>query len=328
MNESCLAPQGLVSTVLPPILILEFLLGLPGNTMALWIFCCRMKDWKPNTVYLLNLMLADFLLLAGLPLRIDNLLRGEDWVFGGALCRINLFMLAVNRSASIGFMTIVAVDRYFKVVHPHHHANRMKARGASLVAGAVWAGVVLVRIPLLANDLLWRHGNQTLCRSFSSNKELTPGMWLHYFMYLAEFFLPFLLLVFCTVRITCALHLRGLDRVPIVRRTVRAVRLIMVVFTICFLPGVATGLATLLIHKLRPQDCEAYLLAGQMFSLSVGFTYLNSSLDPLIYCFFSYKFRNILKQYLNSLGVFRWIGRTALPVTGENKARPSSHPTV
>ncbi|XP_064177128.1 hydroxycarboxylic acid receptor 2-like [Anguilla rostrata] len=307
-NRSCLAPQDMVATVLPPVMIVEFLLGLPGNVMALWIFCCHLQAWRSNTVYLVNLMMADFLLLAGLPLRIDTLLRGENWVFGDSLCRINLFILTVNRSASISFMTIVAVDRYFKVVHPHHPANRMTARQAGLVAGAVWAAVVLVRVPLLSNRLLWNHGNQTLCRSFSSGWALSAGMWLHYVMYLVEFFLPFLLLVFCATRIVCTLRLRGLDRGLQGRQVQRAVRvllLIVAVFTLCFLPGVAIYLTGLIVSWLWPQDCEAYLLLAQLFSLSLGFTYLNSALDPLIYCFSSSTYRDGLRTSINAVGFFR-----------------------
>lgn len=322
-NKSCQAPQVLVATVVPPVMIIEFLLGLPGNVMALWIFCCRLPAWKSNTVYLINLMVADFLLLAAMPLRIDTLLRGENWIFGDTLCCINLFLLAVNRSASISFMTILAVDRYFKVVHPHHQANRMTARQAGLLAGAVWAAVVLVRIPLLSNRLLWNNGNQSFCRSFASSWALLAGMWLHYVMYLAEFFLPFLLLVFCAARITCTLRLRGLDRAWQVRRAVQAVQVIVAVFTLCFLPGVATYLAALLIQWLRPQDCEVFLLAGELFSLSLGFTYLNSALDPLIYCFSSSTFRNSLSTSINAVGLFGLhIGRRDSTTSGRRESRP------
>ncbi|XP_061086386.1 hydroxycarboxylic acid receptor 2-like [Conger conger] len=324
-NKSCLAPQALVATVVPPVMIIEFLLGLPGNVMALWIFCCRLQAWRSNTVYLLNLMVADFLLLAAMPLRIDTLLRGENWIFGDTLCRIDLFLLTVNRSASISFLTIVAVDRYFKVVHPHHQANRMTAQQAGLLAGAVWAAVVLVRVPLLSNRLLWNHGNQSFCRSFSSSWALSAGMWLHYVMYLAEFFLPFLLLVFCAVRISCTLRLRGLVRARQVRRAVRVVLVIVAVFTLCFLPGVTTYLAALLIHWFQPQDCEAYLLAGELFSLSLGFTYLNSALDPVIYCFSSSTFRNGLSTSINAVGFFGFdLGHRDSTTSNRREDRPCS----
>ncbi|KAM9395104.1 hydroxycarboxylic acid receptor 2 [Salvelinus alpinus] len=299
----CLAPQDLVANILPPVLIIELLVGLPGNVMALWIFTCRLKTWRANTLFLFNLVLADFLLLICLPFRIDNLFRGEHWVFGEAWCRINLFMLAVNRSASIAFMTTVAFDRYFKVVHPHHLVNHMTSTQAGWVAGGIWAVVISLRLPLLTTDLLKQNGNMSLCRSFSSYTVTPLAIKIHNMVFVGEFFLPLLLLLFCSARIACILRERQLDKEQKVRRAIRVVGLIVAVFVLCFFPGIATGLSTVYIKEVRPRDCVSYNIAAQLFSLSIGFTYLNSALDPVIYCFSSSMFRNSLKSSINKLGL-------------------------
>ncbi|KAL7877517.1 hypothetical protein SRHO_G00041600 [Serrasalmus rhombeus] len=58
-----LSPQTLVASILPPVLIIQLLLGLPGNLIALWVFSRHLQSWKHNAVFLFNLDLADFLLL-------------------------------------------------------------------------------------------------------------------------------------------------------------------------------------------------------------------------------------------------------------------------
>ncbi|KAJ8248324.1 hypothetical protein GJAV_G00240800 [Gymnothorax javanicus] len=254
----CLSTQGLVSKVVPPVFIVEFVIGLPANVLALWIFCCRMRTWGSTAVFLLNLLIADFFLLASVPFRIDYFLRVEDWVFGDAWCRINLFALAVNRSASIAFMTIVAIDRYFKVVHPHHMVNQLTKAQAGMLSGLTWTVLLSLRLPLLANQLLHPDKllNTTLCRSFSSYGTLTAGLKLHYGLYFFEFFIPFLLLIFCSLRIVCFLRHRQLDRKQKVKRAMHVVLLIVAVFTICFLPGIASGLTALSIQKLRPKTAS------------------------------------------------------------------------
>ncbi|KAJ8014239.1 hypothetical protein DPEC_G00038190 [Dallia pectoralis] len=297
----CLSSQSLVASVLPPILILELLVGLPSNVVALWIFTCRLKTWRVNTLLLFNLVLADFLLLISLPFRIDNLFRGEHWVFGQAWCRINLFMLAVNRSASIAFMTCVAFDRYFKVVHPHHRVSHMTSGHTGWLAFGIWTIVIALRFPLLSTNLLKQDGNMSLCRSFSSYNKPPLAIKIHYTLYFVEFFLPLVLLLFCSVRIACILRQRQLDKELKVKRAIRVVGIIVAVFILCFSPGIATGLAVIII-RYSSTDCDAYNLAGQLFSLSIGFTYLNSALDPIIYCFSSSMFRNSLKSSINNLG--------------------------
>ena len=100
--------------IMPPVYTVNVILGLLGHIVALWIFCFKLKTWNPNHLFLFNLVFADFMALFRLPLRIDSLLRGH-WVFGDGLCRINLFLMFTNRSASIALMTVVAIYRYFKV---------------------------------------------------------------------------------------------------------------------------------------------------------------------------------------------------------------------
>lgn len=102
----------LEGVILPPVLTIDVILGLLGNIVALWIFCFKLKAWNPNNLFLFNLVIADFLALVSLPLRIDALLRGH-WVFGDGMCRI--LVMFSNCSASIALMTVVAIYHYFKV---------------------------------------------------------------------------------------------------------------------------------------------------------------------------------------------------------------------
>lgn len=318
-NSTCdAATQKLVPSFLPPLLIIELLLGLPGNLMALYIFCRRLQSWRPNILFLFNLIVADFLLLVSMPFRIDAYLRSESWVFGNAWCRINLFMLAVNRSASISFMTTVAVNRYFKVVHPHNKINFISSRQAGGIACFIWVIVILMRLPLLTNELLTQKDNTSYCRSFSGNNP-SLGIKLHYVIFIAEFFLPLLILLFCSIRISCKLQQRQLDKQKKVRQAIHTVLVIVAVFIFCFLPGVATGLIALYLKQRMNEYCNAYKLVSQMFVLSIGFTYMNSALDPVIYCFSSSIFRNVVKRSINQVGLVQFqLSRRVSTVTGSD----------
>ncbi|CAL1577161.1 unnamed protein product [Knipowitschia caucasica] len=279
------------------LMILEVVVGLPGNLLALWIFCFRMKIWKPHAVFLFNLMLSDLLLLACVPFRIDTHLRGDHWIYGDAFCRINLFMLAVNRSASIGFMTAVVVNRYFKVLYPLHCISLMPSRHAIRLSVLIWFLVMIFRIPLLTADLLHHKGNRSICRSFASYENPPLAISLHYVAYVAEFILPWLVLMFCSVRIVW--FLKKQEQIVQQRKfksAIRSVAAINVVFTLCFLPAIVTGLSSLAIKRFRPQDCEAFGRMALVFMVSIGLTYLNSSLDPVIYTFSSSMFRTALRN--------------------------------
>nr|XP_023676919.1 hydroxycarboxylic acid receptor 3-like [Paramormyrops kingsleyae] len=300
-SQACPASKALLVNVLPTFLSIEFLLGLPGTILALWIFCCRMSNSLPNTVFLLNMVMADFLLLTGLPFQIDYFRRCDSWMFGPSFCNITLFMMAVNRSASIAFMMTVAVNRYLKIVHPHHRINNITVCQARLISLVEWVVVVSLRLPLLTNLLSWEENNVTLCQSFGLT-DLSVGMKLHYGVHLLEFLLPFLVLLFCSFRIICVLRHRQMDKVKRVRRAMRAVQAIVAIFIFCFMPSFITGVAALILDR----KSEDFNLLSTLFRFSITFTYLNSALDPIIYCFSSPSFHNALKMSFNSLGLVQF----------------------
>ncbi|MFT7805981.1 hydroxycarboxylic acid receptor 2-like [Arapaima gigas] len=276
---------------------------LRGNVLALWIFYFHLKVSRPNTVYLLNLVMADFLLLIGLPFQIDTY-RRNTWIFGRALCHINLFMLAVNRSASIAFMTIIAVDRYFKVVHPHHRINQLTVQHARLIVGGAWTLLVSLRLPLLVSPVYEERDNISQCYSFGHTGRLPLGIRLHYIVYVGEFFLPLLLMMFCSIRIICILHNRLMtQKKKKVQRAIRVVMVVMGIFFICFSPGIISGLIALWFQTYRPHDCASKQLCSELFRFFIGFTYMNSAMDPAIYCFSSSSFRNVLKSTFSRVGL-------------------------
>lgn len=308
----CPSTQNIGTVFLLIVMIIEVIVGLPGIILACWIFCFRMKFWKPHTLFLFNLVLADFLLLISVPFRIDSDLRGNYWVFGQIWCRINLFVLTVSRSASISFMTAVALDRYFKVVHPHHCVSRMTLTQAGWLAGLTWTVLIGLRIPLLTTNLLYQNGNVSLCRSFNSYEVIPLPLKVHYVAFTVEFFLPWILLLFCSARIACHLHQRRMGRQKRVRRAVRSVVAISLVFSICFIPSISTGLGAVYIKYFHPKDCTSYNLITWLFSTCISFTYLNSALDPVIYSYSSSMFHDALKSFISRLGFVKKDVRPAI----------------
>ncbi|XP_041818558.1 hydroxycarboxylic acid receptor 2-like [Chelmon rostratus] len=287
----------LEGVILPPVLTIDVIMGLLGNIVALWIFCFKLKSWNPNNLFLFNLVIADFLALVSLPLRIDALLRGH-WVFGDGLCRINLFLMFSNRTASIALMTVVAIYRYFKVVHPHHRFNRMTKRQAGFVSVFVWLLVISPRVPMLAYNHIKGSGNKTQCFFFTSYKEASRAIvilvGMHRILTVLEFIIPLAMLLFCSVRISRFLKERQMGKPDKVRKAMRVCAAIVAVFTVCFLPTTVTTIGVWVIRSYRPWDCASFYTFTQLNIVSLGLNFLNSALDPIIYVFSSSMFRKAL----------------------------------
>ncbi|KAF6714469.1 Hydroxycarboxylic acid receptor 2 [Oryzias melastigma] len=295
-NQTCSKSQ-VANSFLQFVMILDLVVGLPGTIIALWIFC-KIKKWKPHIIFLFNLVLADFLLLASVPFRIDAHIQGGSWRFGSFWCRVNLYMLSVNRSASIAFLTTVALNRYVKVVYPRHCISELSSVAASRISALIWVVVIAFRIPLLTTNLFHESAKVNVCRSFDNYKVIPKPLYVHYVLYIFEFVLPWLVLLFCSIRITCSLQRQRIGSQEILRKAIRAVMVITTVFTLCFMPGVVTGLGSVYINMYSNEDCK-HTSWNQAFMIGIGFTYLHSALDPVIYFFSSSTFTQTFKNSVN-----------------------------
>ncbi|XP_037367438.1 hydroxycarboxylic acid receptor 2 [Talpa occidentalis] len=290
-TNCCVFRHNRLPQVLPPLLGLEFVFGLLGNGLALWIFCFHLKSWKSSRIFLLNLAVADFLLIICLPFLMDNYVRKWDWKFGDVPCRAMLFMVAMNRQGSVIFLTVVAVDRYFRVVHPHHAVNKISNRTAVIISCLLWVVTIALTSHILISNKLFHADAEgfNLCSSFTICNDFK---W-HDALFLLEFFLPLGIILYCTTRIIWTLRQRQMDRHAKIKRAICFIVVVAIVFVLCFLPSVAVRIYELwLLHTRGMQTCAGYSSVDLAFFITLSFTYMNSMLDPLVYYFSSPSFPN------------------------------------
>ncbi|KAG7476599.1 hypothetical protein MATL_G00084690 [Megalops atlanticus] len=293
----CAFDSPILDQVLPPILVLEFMFGLMGNFVALWMFIFYMDTWKPNSVYLTHLAVADSVVLFCLPFRADYYRRGKNWIYGDVLCRILLFLLAANRAAGIFFLTAVAVDRYLKIVHPLNKINRMGLKYALWVSFGLWCLIVAMTAYLLSEEHFFYNNNRTQCESFNICMGFNPLSTWHNTFYVIQFFVPVGIVTFCTVRITWQLKSKTVDSQGKIKRAVQFVLAVALVFIICFFPSSISRIAVWIL-KYWYNECAYFREANLAFYTSVCFTYFNSVLNPLVYYFSSPAFSGTFQKVL------------------------------
>ncbi|XP_040275598.1 hydroxycarboxylic acid receptor 2-like [Bufo bufo] len=285
----CLFQEPILFYLLPPILILIIVLGSIFNFIALWAFCFHIKSWKASTVYLFNLSMADFLLIIILPFRTDYYLKQEHWIYGDVPCRVMLFMLAMNRAGSIFFLTLVGLDRYFRVVHPHNNINSLSTKTAALISCGVWFTTIAMTALILTEDHLQEDpSSNKKCKSFMVCP--AASCW-HDLIFILQFFLPLCIILFCSYSIIWRLRQRNLDRDSKIRKSVKCIISVGIVFIICFLPSVSTRIEILrLLASPQMNDCSIYRTVDTAFYITVCLTYMNSMCNPLVYFFSSPSF--------------------------------------
>ncbi|XP_075684980.1 hydroxycarboxylic acid receptor 2-like [Rhinoderma darwinii] len=281
-NTCCFFEDPILGNTLPTLLIIIFVLGAIFNGTALWAFFFRVKSWKASTVYLFNLSVADFFLIICLPFRIDYYLKQKTWIYGDIPCRVMLFMLAMNRAGSIFSLTLIGLDRYFKVVHPHHIVNSISIRTAIFAACSVWLIAISVTVFLLTKD---HTGGNIFRNAYCDSFIVCPAdSYWHDLLFIIEFFLPSCIVLFCSYSIIWRLRQRNMDKDSKVKRAVKCIILVGVVFFICFLPSVSSRIEILRLQE-SPQhnNCSIYKSVETVFFITMCFTYMNSMCNPLLY---------------------------------------------
>ncbi|KAF5883221.1 hydroxycarboxylic acid receptor 2-like, partial [Clarias magur] len=228
---------------MPPVLILQFTFGLTGNVMALSMFIFHVESWKPNSIYLANLAMADLVEVIGLIFRADYFIRGQNWIFGDIPCRMLVFVVSANRAAGIFFLTAVAVDSYMKIVHPLHRLNRMNLSYSVWVSAGLWAMVLAFTGQLLGSTHSFNVSNYTQCESFIICLSVSPlSIWQNAF-YVIQFCVPGSIIIFCTVCITWQLKTKTVDSTGKIKRAVQFIVIVAIVFLTCFFPSTAIRVA-------------------------------------------------------------------------------------
>ncbi|XP_028435380.1 chemokine-like receptor 1 [Perca flavescens] len=125
---------------------LAFVLGVLGNGVVIWVTGFKMKK-TVNTVWFLNLALADFLFTAFLPLSVTYTAMDFHWPFGKFMCKLHSTMTFLNMFASVYILVVISVDRCVSVVWPVWTRNHRSVRKASFVSLGVWVLALILSAP-------------------------------------------------------------------------------------------------------------------------------------------------------------------------------------
>ncbi|XP_066568367.1 G-protein coupled receptor 4-like [Amia ocellicauda] len=155
---------------LPVLYGVVFCIGLPTNCLALYGLYRLVKADYALPIYVINLLLADLLQIATLPLWIDYYSRQHVWHYGFLACKVAGSIFFISLYASVLFMCCIALERYLAIVHPLWYQRRRRLHNVYLLCLAAWA--ILVPPVVFSFHIGSKNENQTFCReSYPSRKE-------------------------------------------------------------------------------------------------------------------------------------------------------------
>ncbi|KAF6716187.1 Chemokine-like receptor 1 [Oryzias melastigma] len=291
---------------------LAFFLGVLGNGVVIWVAGFKMKK-TVNTVWFLNLAVADFLFTAFLPLSVTYTAMEFHWCFGKFMCKLNTTISFLNMFASVYILVVISVDRCVSVVWPVWAQNHRNVRKASCVSVCVWVLALVLSAPYFVfRDTGPSFFNQNIINCFNnfafSDDYETPSvnqlrLFRHQVMtitrFLLGFVIPFSVIVFCYAVIIHRLR-RNHTLASQSSRPFRIIAAIIVTFFLCWSPFHIMGLIELVTHMVDSETLGHVITIGIPIATSLAF--LNSCLNPLLYVFMGQDFKDkVRKSILNVL---------------------------
>ncbi|XP_037102296.1 somatostatin receptor type 5 [Syngnathus acus] len=286
--------QGSSALLTAIIYITVFMVGLAGNSLAIYVVL-RYANMKTVTnIYILNLAIADELYIIGLPfLTTQNVL--SYWPFGSFLCRLVMTADSMNQFTSIFCLTVMSVDRYLAVVHPIRGTKWRHPRVAKMVSATVWAVSFVVVLPVVIFS--------DVQDTFNSCNMIWPeptDVWSTAFILytaIVGFFGPLLIICLCYLLIvikvkSSSVRVGFTSRRRSERKVTRMVVVIVVVFVLCWLPFFIINIINVMV--IIP---ESSATAGIYF-FAVILSYANSCANPLLYGFLCDNFKQSFRKVL------------------------------
>ncbi|XP_061676025.1 chemerin-like receptor 1 isoform X2 [Syngnathoides biaculeatus] len=287
---------------------LAFVLGVLGNGVVIWVTGFKMKK-TVNTVWFLNLAVADFLFTAFLPLSVTYTAMDFHWPFGKFMCKLNSTMSFLNMFASVYILMVISVDRCVSVVWPVWAQNYRSVQKASCVSLGVWILALILSTPyFIFRDTGPSYNNEEIINCFNnfafSDDYVTPHVTqLRYFrhqaMTMTRFFLgfviPFTVIVSCYAVIIHRLR-RNRTLASQSSRPFKIIAAVITTFFLCWAPFHVLALIELVNHV---ADYESEILDHVItigVPIATSLAYLNSCLNPLLYVFMGQDFKDKVRK--------------------------------
>ncbi|KAL1261092.1 hypothetical protein QQF64_008919 [Cirrhinus molitorella] len=242
-----------------------------------------------NSIWFLNLAIADFIFSLTLITTIILALCKMAWHFGDVKCKFLQFMIYLNMFASIFLLMIISLDRClctWMVVWTRNNRTLFKAK---IISKIVWILSIGCSIPAVTNHATAQP--KGICNYPTSIQSFTS---LVTYRFIVGFLIPFLIIAFSYIAIAVQVK-RLKDGKQL--RSYRVIIAVVLTFFICWLPYHIHEFCYISAEVNQWSESAKEVLLNTD-SVVNCLTFLNSCLNPILYVFMCDEYKKNLKQSL------------------------------
>ncbi|XP_044134121.1 probable G-protein coupled receptor 33 [Bufo gargarizans] len=314
INAGTITAVAATKIVCLPFLLVTFIFGLVINTFYLWILCFKMRR-NLNVIWFSHLLLCNLIFILVLPFLAVMYLFHPLWVLGEFMCKLVNFLLSFSMYGAAFFLTVISVDRYWLVFHPHFYRKHMHAQQSSIVCLLLWGLALFFSSPYLAFRRVHQEKNISICYNDYTltgkpdiELEAKVKWFMLYFRLLGGFLIPLVIISICYLKIAFKIKKENFAKS---KKPYKIIAIAIISFFISWAPyHVWYGMS---IEKGLFQ--ESTLQALKVFATILAC--FNACFTPILYLLIVEKFKAIFKKSVMS--VFQTALIEAFPKSTDNR---------
>ncbi|XP_004850055.1 probable G-protein coupled receptor 82 [Heterocephalus glaber] len=317
-NSTCIQPSMITSRALPITYTILCIVGLFGNSLSQWVFLAKIGKKTSTHIYLAHLVTANLLVCSAMPFMGIYFLKGFQWEYQSAQCRVVNFLgtlsMHVSMFVSLFILSWIAVSRYAtlmkkdsmqettscyeKIFYGHLLKKFRQPNFARKLCIYIWGVVLGIIIPIIIyySVVETTEGEESQCY----NRQMEQGATTSQIAGLiGTTFIGFSFLVVLTSYYSFVSHLRKIRACTSVMEknlTYNSVRrhllVIQILLVVCFLPYSIFKPIFYALHK--RQDCLQLNYLIETKNILTCLASARSSTDPIIFLLLDKTFKKTL----------------------------------
>ncbi|XP_048054141.1 chemerin-like receptor 2 [Megalobrama amblycephala] len=280
------------------VIVMIFIVGVSLNVLVIWALGVRV--WWRNRgstreaqsadsfrIYVVNLALADLVLLLRTPLMLPYLVNHFTWTLGETVCKLVIYLPYLGLYASAFFLCTIAVERSLCLLKPVWARMKRPRWAVPLACTAIWLLAAFFASPYFRTGkiILWQNHMACIESDMGVGQALIVVETLAGFLLLLVIFLSCsIAVIFCTKKAESAMTSTTSSSGPgntsqRLTRLYWVLFLTVIIFLTCWVPYFTCRFLRALSHD-QPKLKER-VIAGAYVALFL--VYIKSVLTPILY---------------------------------------------
>ncbi|XP_056319888.1 C3a anaphylatoxin chemotactic receptor [Danio aesculapii] len=282
--------------------VLIFTVGVSLNALVVWalgvrVWCRRRKSMGETQsadsfrIYVVNLALADLVLLLRTPLMLTYLANNFSWTLGEAVCRLIIYLRCLGLYASAFLLCAVAVERCLCLLRPVWARLKRPRWVVPLACAAIWVLAAAFASPYIKSAIIVDRNNHKACIEYNKG----AGQALIVVETVFGFLLPLVIfmscniaVIFCAKKAESSMSSPTSSSAPVytsqrLSRLYRVLFLTMLLFLTCWVPYFVCRFLRALAQERGWTTLKEQAIGGAYVSLFL--VYFKSAVNPVLYVF-------------------------------------------